>query len=419
MTTPPRPPPPGEPREPPAPGGPPALPAAVPRAAPPPPLFTRHFRLLCVAAFFQMFSFQLLLPVMPLYLLEIGGSEAQVGLILGTTAGAALLFRPLTGWVADRYGRKPLLLAGSIDFAVSMALYPLSRSVAPLLGVRALQGAGLSATSTAGSTMAADLAPAARRAEAMGVYGVAVNVSSALAPLLGASLASGPGFGAVFLVAGLSAVIGLAFTSLLREPARPAADGPPRFSLVSRDALFPAAVALCLFPPIGVVLSYVPVLAVAEGLGNPGLFFLPYSLMLIAVRIAAGRVADRFGRTAVLLPAIAALVAALAAIAAAGHVLVLLLGALLLGVGFGGAHPTVLAMAADRAPAGRQGATMSTLIGAFDLGIGGGSALAGACIALAGLRGVFLIAAAGPAAGALILIAAARRTRRPRPAARP
>ena len=417
MTPPPRPPPPGEPREPPTPGGPRGQPLAVARAAPP-PLFTSRFRLLCVAAFFQMFSFQLLLPVMPLYLLEIGGNEAQVGLILGVTAGAALLFRPLTGWVADRYGRKPLLLAGNVDFVVSMALYPLSRSLAPLLGVRALQGAGLSATSTAGSTMAADLAPEARRAEAMGVYGVALNVSSALAPLLGASLALGPGFRSVFLVAGLSAAIGLAFTSMLSEPARPAAAGPPRFSLVSRDALFPAAVALCLFPPIGVVLSYVPVLASAEGLGNPGLFFLPYSLTLIAVRIAAGRLADRFGRTAVLLPAIAAFVAALAAIAAAGHVLVLMLGALLLGVGFGGAHPTVLAMAVDRAPPGRQGATMSTLIGAFDLGIGGGSALAGACIALAGLRGVFLIAAAGPAAGALILIAAARRGRRPRPAAR-
>ena len=131
--------------------------------------------------------------------------------------------------------------------------------------------------------------------------------------------------------------------------------------------MFPASIALCLFPPIGVVLSYIAVFANAEGLGNPGLFFLPYSLTLIVVRMLAGRLSDRYGRLTVLLPAVLAFIAALIVIASAHHVVVLLLGSLLLGCGFGIAHPTLLAMAVDRAPEGRQGASMSTLIGAFDL----------------------------------------------------
>jgi len=386
--------------------------AATAHVAEPPPLFTRGLLLLCTAAFFQMFSFQMLLPVMPLYLLDIGGSEGQVGLILGVTAGTALLFRPLTGWVADRHGRKPLLLAGNIDFALSMALYPFARAVAPLLGVRSLQGAGLSAVSTAGSTMVADLAPPLRRAEAMGVYGVAVNVSSAIGPLLGATIAIQAGFNAVFAVSGAIAIVGVVLTSRLREPSRPAApEGGTPFTLISRDALFPASIALCLFPPIGVVLSYVAVFADAEGLGNPGLFFLPYSLTLVVVRVLAGRLADRYGRIPVLLPAILAFIAALLVIASANHVLVLLLGALLLGLGFGIAHPTILAMAVDRAQPGRQGASMSTLIGAFDIGIGGGSALAGLCVTLAGLRGAFALAVITPLIAALVLAVALRRNR--------
>lgn len=379
-------------------------------AAAQPPLFTRGLLLLCSAAFFQMFSFQMLLPVVPLYMLDVGGSEAQVGLIFGVTAGTALLFRPLTGWVADRYGRKPLLLAGNLNFVLTMLLYPFARAVAPLLAVRSLQGAGLSAVSTAGSTMVADISPPLRRAEGMGVYGVAVNVSSAIGPLLGASLAIASGFTTVFVVSALIAVAGVILASRVPEPPRPPGPpGGPGFTLVSRDALFPAAIALCVFPPIGVVLSYIAVFADAEGLGNPGLFFLPYSLALIVVRVQAGRLADRYGRTTVLLPGVLALVCALAVIASANHMLVLLIGAVTLGVGFGIAHPTVLAMGVDRAPPGRQGASMGTLIGAFDLGIGGGATLAGIAVALAGLRGAFLLAIIAPLIGALLLIIAKRR----------
>lgn len=374
-----------------------------------PPLVTRKFLLLCTAAFFQMFSFQLLLPVVPLYLLDIGGTESQVGLLFGITAGSALLLRPLTGWIADRYGRKPLFLVGNIGFLISMALYPLARSLFPLLAVRSFQGAGLSATSTAGSTMVADLAPSTRRAEAMGIYGVAINIASALAPLLGATLAIGIGFNAVFLVGGLIAGVGIFFSWILREPTRPQDASPPHFSLVSRDAFFPAAIAICVFVPIGVVLSYVAVFADREGLGNPGLFFLPYSVTLVFVRLLAGRISDRYGRVPVLFPALIALIAALVVMAAAEHVLVLLLGAVLLGIGFGTAHPTILAMVVDRAPAGRQGTSMSTLIGSFDLGIGGGSMVAGVLVATAGLRGIFLLACCAPMLGLLLLAASIQR----------
>lgn len=368
-------------------------------------ILTPTYVLAWIAAFFNFFSFQLLLPVMPLYLLRIGGHESQVGLIMGVTALVALLARPLVGYIADRYGRKPLLLAGSATYTLSSLLYTLVNAVPPLLAVRIVHGAGLSAGSTGNSTFFADLAPPHRRAEAMGIYGIAMNTSSAIAPVIGAGLALSYGFRTVFLCSAASALISLLLVSRLPELLVRSAHSDPevRPLLFSKEALFPSYLAICLTATFGAVGSYVPVLAAQNGLGNPGLFFLPYSLTLIFTRIFSGLAADRFGRIAVLVPGFCLLVAAMLLIGAATHVTALLIAAIVYGLGFGSVHPALMALVVDRARPGQQGIAMSTFSGAFDLGIGGGAAAWGLVVALAGVREVFFFAALAPLVGLLLM----------------
>jgi MFS family permease len=368
-------------------------------------ILTPTYVLAWTAAFFNFFSFQLLLPVMPLYLLHIGGHESQVGLIMGVTALTALIARPLVGYIADRYGRKPLLLAGSTTYTFSSLLYNFVHAVLPLLAVRIVHGAGLSAGSTGNSTVFADLAPPHRRAEAMGIYGIAMNTSSAIAPVVGAGLALNYGFPSVFLCSAASAFVSLLLVSRLPELlVRPAhADADVRPLLFSKEALFPSYLAICLTATFGAVGSYVPVLAAQNGLGNPGLFFLPYSLTLIFTRLFSGIAADRFGRVAVLVPGLLLLVVAMLLIATATHVGALLVASIVYGLGFGSVHPALMALVVDRARPGQQGIAMSTFSGAFDLGIGGGAAAWGLVVALAGVREVFLFAALVPLAGLLLI----------------
>ena len=89
-------------------------PAATPHGLAPPGetedrLFTADFVFATVANFVNAFGVQMLIATMPVYVLRLGGGEADVGLVGGTVAFTALLFRPLVGWLTDVWRRRPMV----------------------------------------------------------------------------------------------------------------------------------------------------------------------------------------------------------------------------------------------------------------------------------------------------------------------
>ncbi len=273
------------------------------------------FVLTCGTTFFNYLSYQLLLPVIPLYLLHIGGADWQVGLVLGVTAFTALLARPFVGYVADQVGRRPLLVGGPICYIGTALLHIVARSVPALLAVRVVSGVGISANSTGSPTYASDVAPASRRGEAIGIIGSAMNLAIAFGPLIGIWLLAEYGYNTVFLVAALAGLVALLIALPLPEIVKPASktDGPaPRLidRFLSGDMLLPMAIGLCSAATWGAILSYLPILAEKESLGNVGFFFMPYAATILLVRVVGGRASDRYGRRAVLLPGMVAVAAA-------------------------------------------------------------------------------------------------------------
>jgi len=354
----------------------------------------------------------MLLPVVPLYAAALGADEARLGLVIGVFAFAAMCLRPVTGALADRLGRYPLLLAGSAIFAAAGAAYPtLGRSLEALAAVRLFHGAGMGLGPTAGTVMITDLAPPERRAEAMGLYGMAGNASLAVGPFLGAELLERTGFGATFAVSTALALASLLVGSRLPETrpdgpargpaARPAPAPLPRriAGLFHAGALVPSGLIFALFLPYGALVSFVPVFAREERLGNAGLFFTVFALAAVAVRGPSGRLADRLGRRAVTAPSLAAAALALVALARARSPAGLLGAAALFGVGFGAAQPAILAMAADRVPAAARGRALGTLYTAWELGISTGAVLSGLWAAWWGYRAMWLAGAASVAIG--------------------
>src|SRR5660398_224621 len=87
-----------------------------PPAGPAPPLWTRDFIFLVAGNLALFMSFYLLLPTLPVYVVEMGGGETAAGLIVGLFSVSAVLIRPAVGWGLDVLGRRLLITVGPVSY---------------------------------------------------------------------------------------------------------------------------------------------------------------------------------------------------------------------------------------------------------------------------------------------------------------
>ena len=78
--------------------------------------------LMTVGALFLVTAFYMLYPTLPLFITQMGGTEAHVGLAMGVFMLSAVLCRPIVGGLLDRFGRRPFIIWGLLFFAVAMYL---------------------------------------------------------------------------------------------------------------------------------------------------------------------------------------------------------------------------------------------------------------------------------------------------------
>ena len=285
----------------------------------------------------------LLFAVLPIFVVqELKGAESQVGLIMGAFAVTALLARPFSGRLVDIRSRKTGLSLGAFIYFLCPILYTLAGSVPVMLGFRCLHGIGIAVYTTASSVFVADIAPPARRGEAMGYYGMALNLAMTIGPALGASLIGIIGFTKLFWLAAGLALLSFLLTQFVHES--PRAPFPPnatgkRPPLFSKAALFPGLIAVCMSMTFGTVVSFLPLFVQAHDLGNPGIFFTVYAITVVISRPFAGRWSDRFGRPTVIIPGMLLLATAMIVLAFSTAQFGMLSAAILQGFGFGAVQP--------------------------------------------------------------------------------
>lgn len=370
-----------------------------------PPLFTRSFTVICLATFFFYASFYLILPVMPLYVAAMGATSFQIGLIIGLFAMMAMVLRPPTGWIIDTRGCRVVLVAGMAIFLLASLGYLIAHSVGAVLALRLFHGMGMGLFPTAATVVVAEVAPPARRGEAMGWFGIANSVGLILGPVVGMPIAAGAGFRTLFLVAGGVALMGLACIGMLprigRVPAQIARPPRPQ-DFFSPAAVLPSVLLLFLYVPYGTMLAFIPLVAADRGLGNPGTFYTAFALAVLVIRSRAGHVSDRRGRPAVIIPGLLMAGVAFAILALTSGRIWVLVGAAIYGFGFGSVQPALMALTADRVPPEERGKAMGTFYTAWELGIMTGSAGAGLLLEVTDFSLMLLAGSFMPMAGALL-----------------
>ncbi len=161
----------------------------------------------------------------------------------------------------------------------------------------------------------------------------------------------------------------------------------------------------------GAVMTFLPVIAARRhlmyqvaGVDAYGYFYVMYALTLLVARSWLGRLSDRYGRVAVIAPGLGLLTVAGLLLAWLHSLLLLLVFALLFGLGYGAAQPSVLAWTMESTRPPLRGAASGTYFAAFDLGIGLAALAFGPLAAAASFRTVLIIASgATVTAGGLVL----------------
>jgi MFS family permease len=183
----------------------------------------RNLIALSAASFIGFTGFTLVMPFLPLYMSVLGLTDVRAialwtGLSLGVTPALTALLSPAWGRLADRFGRKLLVVRSLVSFIVLMSVMALATHPWHVLAVRALQGlfAGYGALCLA---MAADSARPGRIAQSIGVVQTAQRLGPALGPVLGGAVAALVGLRASFYVtASFYAVALVQLIVLYREP---------------------------------------------------------------------------------------------------------------------------------------------------------------------------------------------------------
>ena len=373
----------------------------------------RTLSAMAVAQTFSILGFSFVVPFLPLYVQELGIHGITritfwSALLAGCTAIGMAVASPIWGVLADRYGRKIMVIRAMISAAIIIGLMGLVTNVYQLLFLRLIQGM-FTGTVSASQALVSSQSPRARLGFALGVMQTAVFLGNSMGPLAGGIVAQAVGFRLSFGIAALLLFTGgmLVVFFVHEDPhsvtqkvsERPRVLGGMR-EILGVPAL--ASMIVSVFAVQFALTQVFPILAQFIQLlqGPSGHAALATGLILAGAGAAGavssttvGWFSDRIGHKRILVTAAAA-----AAIISIPQYFVTATWQLALlrvadGFALGAMLPSSSAILAGLVPPERRGAAYGLSASANAVGLAAGPLLSAATVAVAGIREVFLTAA--------------------------
>lgn len=361
-----------------------------------PTLFTRNFVLMSVASFLMFFSFYLLMPIIALYIIERFNTDISVaGVVVSAYIITALLARPFSGFLVDRFDRKRLYILTYLVFTLLFLGYIFASSTVQFLMVRILFGATFSLVTTAGSTLAIDVLPSSRRNEGIGYMGAITVLAMAVGPMLGLYLREIFSFQGLFIFSMISCSLGVLTASFVRTTPRPkvihhGAISLDRFFLSSAVSM--ALVTAILNFPYGTMMSYMPLMLKESGLDvDSGGFFMYLAVGVIISRVFGGKLLNKGYQSILIQVGMSMLVVAISLFVFYLNEYTFIISSLMIGLSYGAISPSIQSLIINLVPHSRRGTANSTYFIALDFGSGMGMLLGGYIANAVNFRFIYLI----------------------------
>jgi len=369
------------------------------------PTLTRRSRAAIYAAIFLAFIDNFaLLPVIGPRAQGLGGTPLLVGIAIAAYSLANLAFDPIGGILADRIGRRRVVVAALVISPVAIAIYALADSLPLFLLARVIHGASGGVLAAALFALLGDAAPVGERGRTLGRAGALIGVAAVFGPATAALVSNFLGVNAVFLGVAAFIAIGLAVvlpflpeTLVITPATRPTvgawrrilSEPRVRVALLAIFGLEAAVGTVTGFIKDGLIQRALDEGRSAEGAlkyaaGASGGLFTIFGVIAIAIMLSriSTRV-DKRGPFGISLVGLGALVGALSLLAISPTITIDLVAMVLYGVGYGLIFPAAAGAIAIASAPEERGRANGAFNVSFDIGISAGPILGGLVATLA------------------------------------
>jgi MFS family permease len=362
--------------------------------APQSKLWTKRYVLVCLAGFLAYTSYVPLMPVLPLYIDEMGGSAIIVGLSVAAFSGPSFILRPFVGRLTDTWMAPAVFCVGGLLVGIA-GLGLMIPIIATLFLAEIIHGTGWAAINTAGNAMVARVAPPDQRGAASSYYQVSIGISSSFLPFFALKLADKVDYWVVFLIAGLAGFSG-AFVATRLVPLIPKLELPQRTqsfwaTLIDKGALLPSGLLFLFMMTTPATAAFLPLYAKGMGIstGDIAILFLVLGAIGLVAQVALARLSDRLGRATASAIGLTGTFIGLFMLCQAHDVGMLIAGMIVMRMASAVMLPALMAMTMDRSSPTSRGAAMATYSLSFQMGTFFSALIGGFFVDLAGYRAFY------------------------------
>ena len=363
-------------------------------------------RRLCAAALVAYCSYAICrTPLLPLFARQLGAGPSLVGFVMGASTLTGIFVKLPAGALSDLLGRRRLLLAGALVFAVMPFTYLAVSTLALLVAMRFLHGSATAVFGPVASASLSDVAPAASRGTWLSLYSTAQGAGQALGPVFAGYLVAAGRFDLAFLTAG---AIGLGVPLIVAgghgAPAKPSTGASwPEFKRgvmeVGRDrlVLMTSGAQAAQFVLNGTLNAFLPLYG-HEVLGltaaQLGWLFGVQTVTTLAVRPAIGFLSDRAGRRWVIVTGLTICGLAVFSLSVATAASAVVVAVVVYAAGVATTTAATSAYITDVTRRARYGAAHGVFGTIYDVGDALGPIVAGLLVVAVGYARMFQIVAA-------------------------